>query len=88
MSCGHRLHVVSIYDHLLVILLSGFANSNTVLCEGLFFFFFFFFLGTPLQHMEVPKLEVESELQLPVYTTAIATAEPSRVCNLHHSSRQ
>jgi len=40
--------------------------------------------------MEVPKLEAESEWQLPVYTTATATAmqDLSRVCNLHHSSWQ
>ena len=38
--------------------------------------------------MEVPRLRVELELQL--LTTAIATAmeDPSRICNLHHSSRQ
>ena len=28
------------------------------------------FLGLHLQHMEVPRLGVESELQLPAYTTA------------------
>ena len=38
--------------------------------------------------MEVPRLGVESELQLPVYTTATATRDPSHVCDLHHSSRQ
>ena len=37
-------------------------------------------------HMEVPRLEVESELQLPAYTTA--TRDPSHVCDLHHSSQQ
>ena len=36
--------------------------------------------------MEVPRLGVESELQLPAYTTA--TRDPSHVCDLHHSSRQ
>ena len=36
------------------------------------FFFFFFFLGPHLQHMEVPWLEVKSELQLPDYGTATA----------------
>ena len=35
--------------------------------------------------MEVPRLGVESELQLPAYTTATATPDPSHVCNLHHS---
>ena len=58
-----------------------------------FFFFFFFFLsfvffGPHLQHMEVPWLGVESELQLPAYATATATPDPSRVCDLHHSWQQ
>ena len=33
----------------------------------------FFFVGPRLWHMEVPRLGVESELQLPAYTTATAT---------------
>ena len=41
-----------------------------------------------LWHMEVPRLEVESELQLPAYGTATAKRDPSHVCNLHHSSQQ
>ena len=32
---------------------------------------FFVFLGPHLQHMEVPKLGVKSELQLPAYSTVI-----------------
>ena len=36
----------------------------------------------PLQHMEVPRLGVESELQLPAYAIATATQDPSHVCNL------
>ena len=52
------------------------------------FCFFFFFLGPYPQHMEVPRLGVESEMQLPAYTTAIATQDPSCICDLHHSSRQ
>ena len=51
-------------------------------------FFFFFFLGLHPCHMEVPMLGVESELQLPAYTEATATPDPSHVCNLHHSSQQ
>ena len=43
---------------------------------------FFFFLGPLLRHMEVPRLGVESELQLPAYTTATAAQDPSRVCDL------
>jgi len=38
--------------------------------------------------MEGPRLAVELELQLPAYTTAIATRDPSHVCNLHRSSWQ
>lgn len=38
--------------------------------------------------MEVPGLEVESELQLLSYTTATAMLDPSRVCDLHRSSQQ
>ena len=43
-------------------------------------------LGLPLQHLEVPRLGVELELQLLVYTTT--TQDLSRICILHHSSRQ
>ena len=41
-----------------------------------------------LQHMEIPRLGVESELPLPAYATATATQDPSHVCDLYHSSRQ
>ena len=54
------------------------------------FFCLFVFLGPHPWHVEVPRLEVESELQLLAYTTATATAmqDPSCVCDLHHSLRQ
>ena len=55
------------------------------------FFFFLSFLpvlGLLWWHMEVPRLEVEWELQLPAYTRAIATQDPSHICNLYHSSWQ
>ena len=38
--------------------------------------------------MEVPGLGVESELWLLTYTTATATQDLSRICDLHHSSQQ
>ena len=38
--------------------------------------------------MEVPRLGVELELQLPTYATATAMPDPSQVCNLHHSPQQ
>ena len=50
--------------------------------------FFFWFSGPHLQHMEIPRLGVEGELQLPAYATAIATQDPSLVGDLHHSSWQ
>ena len=47
---------------------------------------FFAFLGPHLWHMEVPRLGVESELQLPAYTAATATSDLSCVCDLHHTA--
>ena len=38
--------------------------------------------------MEVPKLGAELELQPPDYTIAIATWDPSCICNLHHNAQQ
>ena len=52
------------------------------------FSFFFLFLGPHMQHMEVPRLGVECELQLPAYTTATAMPDLSSICNLHHTSQQ
>ena len=69
--------------------LSHSGNSG----DGIFFFFFFFFfafcfLGPHPQHMEVPRLRIKLELQLLAYPTAIATQDPSIVCDLYHSSQQ
>ena len=38
--------------------------------------------------MEVPRLGVELEVQLPAYTTATATPYQSRICDLQHSSQE
>ena len=51
-------------------------------------FIYFVFLGPHSWHMEIPRLGVKSELQLPAYTAATETWDPSRICNLHHSSWQ
>ena len=48
-------------------------------------FFFCYFRPHP-RHMEVPRLGVKLELQLPTCATATATSDPSCVCDLHHSS--
>ena len=62
------------------------------ICSGFCVFLvwggFFCFLGSHPWHMEVPRLEVESELRLLAYATATATQDPSHVWNLHHSSWQ
>ena len=50
------------------------------------FILFFFFLGPHLRHIEVPRLGVESELQLLVYATATVMWDPSLVFNLYHSA--
>ena len=56
--------------------------------QSIFPFLFFLFLGPHPWHMEVPSLGVKSEPQLPAYTTATATQDPSRTCDPHHSSQQ
>ena len=48
----------------------------------------FFFSGLRLWHMEVHRLGVKLELQLPTHTTATATQDQSHVCDLHHSLQQ
>ena len=40
------------------------------------------------QPMAVPRLEVQSELQLPAYTTDTAMQDPSCVFDLRHNSWQ
>ena len=49
-------------------------------------FFSFWFLGPHPQHMDTPRLEVQSELQLPA--TATATWDPYYIWNLRHSLQQ
>ena len=49
---------------------------------------FFFFLWPQLWYMAVSRLGVKLELQLPAYTAAIGMRDPSRACDLHHSSWQ
>ena len=73
---------------LTVLILCG---GKSVLCLSPTFFFFFFlncFLQPHLQCMDVPRLGVQSELQLPAYTTATAMQDPSCICDPHHGSRQ
>ena len=46
---------------------------------------FIFFLELHLWHVEVPRLGIKSELQLPAYVTAIAMPDLSCICDLQHS---
>ena len=66
----------------------GVIASYAIFIYLFIYLFIYCFLGLPQRHMEVPRLGVESELQLPAYTTATATWDPSHVCDLHHSSLQ
>ena len=50
--------------------------------------FYFFLLEPHLQHREVPRLGVGSELQPPAYATPTAAPNLSHSFNLHESSRQ
>ena len=45
-------------------------------------FTFLYFLWPHLRHMEVPRLGLESELQLPACTTATAIPDLSCICDL------
>ena len=62
-------------------------ENNVRVYHFIIFLFLFLFLGLHLWHMEVPRLGVQSELQLPAYTTATTMRDPSHICDLHHSSQ-
>ena len=84
----HLIHFLWIYAHLCTHKIQKDYDIQPVenrksVCLG-----FFCFLGLNPQHMEIPRLGVESEVQLPACTTGTATPDPSSVCDLHHSSRQ
>ena len=51
--------------------------------EFLFYFIFFLFRAAPVAYK---RLGIDSELQLPVYTTATTVWDPDLVCGLRHSS--
>ena len=57
------------------------ASKPTYIKSDLFVYFCF--LGLHSQHMEIPRLGVESELQLLAYTIATATQDLSCICDLY-----
>ena len=63
-------------------------SSETTRKTGLFFVVVVVFLGPHPQQMQVHRLGIKSELQLPAYATATAMRDPSHACDLHHSSWQ
>ena len=60
-------------------------DPNKAVWETQFLFVLFLILGPHPGHMEVSRLGVELELQLPASTTATATWDPNRICDLHES---
>ena len=70
--------------HSLVLCFEIFIKILYMYLSTTLFFFFFCFSG--LQNMEIPKLVVQSELQLSAYTTA--TQDLSLVFDLHYRSQQ
>ena len=74
---------ISIFDYK-----TSLSFSSTLKTMHFYYYYYFAFLGLHLWHMEVPRLGVESNLQLPAYTIATAMPDPSCICDLHHSSRQ
>ena len=77
---GYRSHLFSF---------AAGQNFNTY--QFFFFKFLLFFIclfrAIP-RPVDVPRLGVESELQLPAYATATATQDPSHVWDLHRGSQQ
>ena len=63
-------------------------SHGCTLCNKVAIYLFIIFLGPHSRHMEVPRVGVQSELQLMAYATATATLDPSCLCDLHHSSWQ
>ena len=67
-------------------------NERVFYFQPDFLFYLFIYLTAALLHLKVPRPGVKSELQLPAYTiaTATATAAPdlSCICDLCHSLRQ
>ena len=59
--------------------------KNNTISSFFFFSFFLLFLWLHQWHMEVLRLGVESEPDLPAYATATAMPDLSLICELHHS---
>ena len=90
----HEKEILLFWSYVESLCLGSLANTQ-IICAvvhpswfNLHDIFFFFLLGPHLQHIEVPRLVVESELQLLVYATTTATWDPRCICSLYQSFRQ
>ena len=80
-----KLFSFHVKQHLAQLIVSSSLKS----CLHFFFFFLFLpFRATPAAYGCSQARGLQSELQLPAYTTATPTPDPSHVCDLHRSSRQ
>ena len=77
-----------IYSKYLLEFFSDISLSMPMWFVLFFIFLSFCSLGPHLRHMEVPRLGIQSELQLQAYTTATAMPDLSLVCDLHYSPQQ
>ena len=87
-SIPHAQHTARYSEASVNVCCVGWINERDLFLFSFSFFSFCLFLGPLLWYMEVPRLGVELELQLPAYATATAMWDPSRICDLHHRSRQ
>ena len=92
--CFKRIHTyihihtqIHIYTHISTYI---YTHKYTHIYIHIMYIYFggIVFLGPHLHHMEVPKLGVESELQLLAHATDTAVWDPSCVCDPNHSSQQ
>ena len=63
-------------------------GSRNTLKMAIRYTLFFLFRAALVAHGRFPRLGVESEVQLPAYTTTTATPDLSRICDLHHRLQQ
>ena len=81
---GHLINFYAIAQVTLLVTLQGFLLFSFPFISLIFFFF----LWPHLQHMEVPRLAIESELQFLAFAAAIATPDLSCIFHLYHSSQK
>ena len=84
-SCVHLLSWIS---WLRVLLAFNLTYVDTPRHDFICLNLYFFLLGPHFRHMEVPRLGVESKLQVLAYTTVTATSDLTWIFDLHHKSWQ